>query len=210
MKDGLVAALTAGVLLAAPAAGAADGASTERWAFASWLEPTQRADRFNWYFAVGSHDVHYGGAETVVAAIGRGSCLRTRSEESISISCGGRSSAIARGLPAFSMDNLASKARADVRQRRDHHWAQWDPKDDATHDGLYTSELSCDIGGGGGGGLLRFTRATGVLFNRSLAPHRWWDTSVMLSGAFLEVCPTARGFLEDALDGRRVTLTLSR
>ena len=187
-----------------PAQGA--GVSTQKLAFGSWTVPTDKPNRFLWYFAAGSNDLHVGEEELTFGTVGKGSCIRERGRDFVSISCSGRSGVWEDDPSAFKMDAAATDARVRVKKNGITHSARivsGDPNDD----GIYTAELVCETGGGFGTGIFRIGDATGHMFGRKLTTQRWFDFSMLMSGAFVEACEGADDLFADLAAGKEIELT---
>ncbi len=209
LRFALVCVLLLGLLPTGPGVATGEGVSTQKAAFASWAVPTDHPRKFLFFFAVGTHDLHVGERETTVSAVGKGVCWKDKARRATQVSCRGGLGFIDERPSSFEMDSLATGARVRVRGRGDVHKARWKARA-ASDDGFYTSELECELGGGAGAGFVRFSKARGRLFGRELKARRWFDFSLMMSGAFVEACPRAASFVTDVAAGEPVRITFSR
>ncbi|MGH2808204.1 MAG: hypothetical protein ACRDKT_13125 [Actinomycetota bacterium] len=179
----------------------------EENAFASWSVPTGAPNHFDWYFAYGWRENYTGGNNVVIAGVGRGDCVRSRTKRSISIECSGQGDAFSFGERHFTMSPTASTARIDFRDDERRYVARW-RETEKPQFGFYTVQIGCDGLGGAGGGILWAPRATGKMYGEKLTPKYWWDLSMTTSGGYVMECGAR---LVDRLRaGKTIRMTFTR
>ena len=191
-----------------PARGA--GVTTQKFALASWLRPTQEKNHFRWFFAAGATDLRIGGREEPpFATFGKGICIRKRKRTFVDITCGARSQTGAEGPRTFEMDAAATEAQLRVRRDGINRRAKivaGEPNDDS----LYQAGVSCGNGGGAGAGIFRFSEATARMFGRRFKTTGRYDFSMMMSGALVDTCGGPVDLFENLAAGREIRMRFSR
>ena len=162
--------------------------------FASWILPTKKADRFDWYGlqVLSGEDAQSGQAINEFAAV-RGVCRSTRSG---GFNCNGAGRVHSFAIDAFEMDSDLGHATLDVIARGKRYRAEWIGHELAP--GVYSSFEGCidsegDEQYGQGGGLWRHADASAWFAGKELAPatHKY-ATAYLARGAMVSQCEEFR------------------
>ena len=184
--------------------------STDRLAFASWSIPKAKPNHFDWYFIGATDHVHLGEEGGIIAAAGKGSCVRERiNERRLRTTCTGRASAMSERPSAFQMDAGAMESLIRIREDGSTHKGRivsGSPNDD----GFYTVEGLCQPGGAWGAGIYRMGEADATLFGRRVTSRGGSDLALMMSGARVEACEGAEDLFTDLANGEEIRLTFVR